>query len=129
MDKKIVLVVEHASLVLRTLSDKLRFEGMTVLEAKNGKEGFSLALTGHPDLILLDFHLPKMESMNLMRKLKADRSCEEIPIITLTNYEINDQNMLKSITNKFTEHLIGANTPIEMLLQKIHEVLDAEKKI
>ena len=46
--------------------------------------GLELARQHHPDLIVLDLHLPDMPGANVLRHLKADPATREIPVIVLT---------------------------------------------
>jgi len=55
-----------------------------ILEATDGEEGLKMALTGRPDLVLLDMSLPKMDGFTVVRKVKEDRKAGSIPVIALT---------------------------------------------
>lgn len=55
-----------------------------ILEAKNGKEGLEMTLTGSPDLIISDVMMPEMDGMSLCRNLKQNDATCHIPIILLT---------------------------------------------
>jgi len=55
-----------------------------ILEATDGEKGLNMALTGQPDLVLLDMSLPKMDGFTVVRKVKEDREAGSIPVIGLT---------------------------------------------
>jgi CheY-like chemotaxis protein len=55
--------------ILRT---RLRSHGYELLEAADGQEAFSLACQHHPDLILLDVMMPKINGVEVCRRLKSD---------------------------------------------------------
>jgi YesN/AraC family two-component response regulator len=65
------------------LKDNLRGE-YEILEAANGKEGWQLALSRHPLLIVSDISMPYMDGIVLTRKLKTDKRTRNIPVILLT---------------------------------------------
>ena len=69
---KKILIVEDEEDMLRALVDELGHEGFETLEAKNGKEGLSIALKERPDLILLDILMPEMDGMAVMKHLRGD---------------------------------------------------------
>lgn len=69
---KTILVVEDQIPILQILVYRFDSEGFNVIEAKNGKDGLELALKEHPDLILLDIILPKLDGIEMLKKLRAD---------------------------------------------------------
>lgn len=76
---KILLVDDDIELTA-LLKDILSLEGYHVVEANNGIEGLE-AITDDLDLILLDIMMPKMNGMDMLRKL---RETNEIPVLMLT---------------------------------------------
>ncbi|MBU1411164.1 response regulator, partial [Myxococcota bacterium] len=60
------------------------FPGCTVLTALDGPRGISLAREADPDAILLDIVMPGMDGFEVCRRLKADESLSDIPVIFLT---------------------------------------------
>ena len=77
-----ILVVEDAPRMQAVLRAGLREEGHAVDCAADGKTGLELARSGHFDLLLLDLHLPKMDGLELLRRLRAARS--DLPVIVVT---------------------------------------------
>jgi CheY-like chemotaxis protein len=61
-----------------------RRPGVTLFTAGSGSDGIRLAQTHHPNLILLDFHLPDMDAAEVMRRLADDPTTRPIPIVILT---------------------------------------------
>ncbi len=62
----------------------LMVEGYEVLEAHDGLAGVEIALTDHPDLILMDMNLPEIDGYELTRRLRARPELDQIPIIAMT---------------------------------------------
>ena len=83
MDKTI-LVVEDEMAIADILLFNLQREGYRTLVANDGPEGLRLALTGAPDLVLLDVMLPGMDGFEVCRKV---RETSQVPILMLTARE------------------------------------------
>ncbi len=81
---KKILVVEDDPDIRRIITIALTQNGMKVVTAEDGKEGFQKAVTEKPDAILLDIVLPKMDGLTLCEKLKATRTTARIPVGFLT---------------------------------------------
>src|SRR6185503_14789961 len=83
-DKKILIVEDEQSLV-DLLADKLRADGFEVATAGNGVDGLEKALEWHPDVVLLDVVMPKMDGMTMLHKLRSHDEGKKIQVIMLTN--------------------------------------------
>ncbi len=60
----------------------LQPNGYEAMEARDGKEGYEMAMDHHPDLILLDLQMPRMNGIEVLKALSAVQS--DIPIILMT---------------------------------------------
>jgi DNA-binding response OmpR family regulator len=78
---KTVLVVEDEVSLASTLSYNLRKNGFEVMQAADGVEALKAARSGRPDVIVLDLMLPRMDGIEVTRRLRAD---SDVPIIMLT---------------------------------------------
>jgi len=77
-----ILIVEDEPDMVVGLRDNLEFEGYDVIVARDGAEGIEQAVSGHPDLILLDIMLPKVSGLDVCEQLR--RQGMTVPIIMLT---------------------------------------------
>ncbi|MFH1437122.1 MAG: response regulator transcription factor [Pseudomonadota bacterium] len=84
MAREAILVVEDERDILDLLKYNLSKEGYRVECVTTGEEGFSLAKTDLPDLVLLDLMLPGMDGLDVCRLLKSDTRTAHIPVIMLT---------------------------------------------
>lgn len=97
-DKKTILIVEDEELMLAPLADKLTNQGFEVIKAHDGEEGLEKALDLHPDLILLDILMPKMDGMMVMKKIREDKKWgKDAPIVMLTN--LSDPDKISDAAN------------------------------
>src|SRR5207245_2778094 len=77
-----ILIVDDEPEIVRGLEDNLRFEGYQTASAANGEDALALALSGAPDLILLDVTMPQMSGWEVCRALRAKGV--DVPVIMLT---------------------------------------------
>lgn len=77
-----VLIVEDERKISDFIRRGLKEEGYSVDAAYDGEEGHFLAATGEYDLIVLDIMLPKIDGINLCRKLREEKIA--VPIMMLT---------------------------------------------
>lgn len=73
-------------MIREILSRWLARHGYVVVTAPDGIEGLSMALSEHPDLILLDLRLPKQNGWELARRLKSMPETSAVPIIAVTAF-------------------------------------------
>ena len=84
MSKLKILVVDDDPDIRDVLNITLAQEGYEIIEAVDGQEGLKLAQTKNPDLIILDFKMPKLDGRAVCRELKKDILLSHMPIIMLT---------------------------------------------
>ncbi|MEJ8569304.1 response regulator transcription factor [Elongatibacter sediminis] len=81
MTTTILLIEDHADLAA-TVGDELEAQGYTMDFAADGASGLGLAMTQSYDLIVLDLMLPKLDGMEVCRRLREQRV--DTPILMLT---------------------------------------------
>src|SRR5690606_17753783 len=79
-----ILVIEDEPAQQELLRYNLEKHGFSVLIAGDGEEGLLLVEEELPDLILLDWMLPKLSGIELCRQFKRGSKTREIPVIMLT---------------------------------------------
>nr|WP_026021256.1 response regulator transcription factor [Paenibacillus senegalensis] len=78
---KKILLIEDEKNMSRYLELELQHASFSVTAAYDGETGLQMALADHWDIILLDLMLPKLDGLDLCRRL---RSCKQTPVIMLT---------------------------------------------
>jgi len=124
MDKqKIILLVEDDAMVVRMYQRKLEHDGFKVNLAFNGEEGLAAVKKERPDLILLDVMMPKMNGIDTLKALKADKSTKDIPAIILTNLGDNSEDVEKCKALGAADYLVKANVSLPQLVEKIRQYI------
>lgn len=65
--------------------------GHTVLQASDGEEAVAMALSDHPDLILLDMRMPRLGGLETCRTLKSTPEVQDIPVVILSAHGLDDE--------------------------------------
>ena len=129
LNKKIlILLVEDEDILVRTLKEKLMEEGFIVDTANNGVDGLKLALTEHPDLILLDILIPKLDGATMLKGLRVDSWGAHADVIILTNVKETDKlnemmNIGLDIPNNKFEYLVKTDLSLASIVDKIKQRL------
>ncbi len=84
MSKGKILVVDDSPLVRKLAEVSLQESGYEVFTADNGEDGLKIAEKELPDLILVDFIMPKMTGSQFCLMLKENEKLKDIPIILIT---------------------------------------------
>jgi two-component system alkaline phosphatase synthesis response regulator PhoP len=84
---KRILVVEDEPQMLLGLRDNLELEGYEVLTAADGDEGLAKAISGAPDLVILDVTLPRKNGFDVCRELRARESPAAVVMLTARSQE------------------------------------------
>src|SRR5271170_6434744 len=120
-----VLLVEDSKLLRVNREHILKKAGYLVLTAVDGVEALILAYESHPDLILLDLMLPRLDGAAVLRTLKADPVTARIQVVIVTALsEKNEEKLMQEGAAAFVEKGLLLTTD-EPLLYTIEKVLNA----
>ena len=117
-----VLLVEDDPSVLEMYRLKLELDGYRVSTALDGEDGLNKAADLKPDIIFLDIRLPKMDGLEVLRKLRLQDRTREIPVIILSNYDEEDL-VARGLRLGAHEYLIKARTTPTSLSEGIEDWL------
>ena len=79
-----ILVVDDDPVIQKLLAVNFEMEGYRVVTAGDGIEGIERVHRDRPDLVLLDVMMPRMDGIEVVRNLKADKATAGIPVILLS---------------------------------------------
>lgn len=121
--KKILFIEDEASLQ-KAIGDVLAEEEFEVISALDGEAGLQLVKDQKPDLILLDLVMPKMNGIEVLKRLKESEETKDIPVIVLTNSE-EMEHIQQAIDLGATTYLVKINYKLDEVVEKIKGVLNA----
>jgi len=121
--KKKILIVEDESSILRLFINEFTRHSFECLEAKNGQKGLELALKEHPDLILLDVVMPKMDGIAMLEKLRSDMWGRTVPVMILTNL-INNSTESVAADCGAVDFIVKTDLKLEPLIRSVKKVLN-----
>src|SRR4030042_5198122 len=84
-----IIVIEDDHAILRGLKDNLEYESSEVLTATDGEQGYRLIQEHHPDLIVLDLMIPKMDGYELCRRVRSEGMATPILMLTARSEEVD----------------------------------------
>lgn len=120
-----VLLVEDSKLVRADRENILKKAGYLVITAVDGVEALILAYESHPDVILMDLMLPKLDGASVLRTLKADPVTANIPVVVVTALSgKNEEKLMLDGAAAFLEKGL-LQTSDEPLLYTINKVLQS----
>jgi two-component system cell cycle response regulator DivK len=119
-----ILIVEDNEINLKLVEIILQKAGYLIVSARNAEHGIELANSLHPDLILMDIHLPGMDGLVAIGILKKDPSTREIPVLALTALAMkgDEDRIIASGSDGYIQKPVGH----EHLLQKVSGLLSVE---
>lgn len=99
-----ILIIEDNPMNMELFNALLKAEGYLILQAANGNDGFSIAESETPDLILLDPGLPDIGRIDIIRKFKQNPKTKDIILIVCTASVMREEK--KEIINNGCEGFI-----------------------
>lgn len=79
-----VLVIDDEENIIEFIRLGLRYEGFQVESASDGEQGVTTAQRINPDLIILDIMMPGIDGLEVCRRLRANPTTRDIPVLMLT---------------------------------------------
>ncbi len=120
--KPVILLAEDDTFLSGMYVTKLTMEHYTVELATDGAMALDKARELHPDLLLLDVLMPKMNGFDVLRQLKADAATADIPVILLTNLG-QKSDVQEGLDLGAADYLIKAHFMPSEVVEKIKRLL------
>lgn len=122
LKKSKILLVEDSIFFRKAVAQSLTKEGFEVITASTGEEALKSARNDHPELILLDMMLPKLDGMMVLRILRSDAETREIPVIVLSGNPM-DRDRVSAEKLGISAYFRKDNSPMFELVAAIRATL------
>lgn len=121
--KKHILIIEDNKDLAIMLKEVLEEADFEVLIVGDGVEGFRSILEKHPDLVLLDLKLPKMDGLTLLKKIRENKEGKDIPVVILSN-DSNVTSISEAMGEGVYDYLIKSDWKLKDVVVKIKKTLN-----
>ena len=125
MANELILIVEDNEHNQKLAGDVLRFKGYRVLVAETAEIGLPMALKEKPDLVLMDIHLPGMNGIEALAKLRADPETKAIPVFAFTASVMPQDR--REITSAGFDGFLSKPINLKEFLETINAAMAAKK--
>lgn len=119
---KKILITEDEKSMLQALSDTFKDENFDVFGAEDGEKGLEVALKEHPDVILVDIIMPKMDGLTMLKKLREDDWGKSVPVMILTNLS-DREKMAEAAEIGVCNYLIKTDWSLEDIVKKVKKII------
>lgn len=118
---KTILIADDEAHLRLLVRKTLEVDDFNLLEAQDGKAALELALTEHPDLVILDWMMPGMTGVEVLEALREDPETTATPVIMLTaRSQKVDRNQVLRLGVR--GYLVKPFSPLE-LIQLVEKVM------
>lgn len=130
-----LLVVDDIEVNLQLVIDMLKgakadFE---IISASNGKEAVDLCKKHLPDLVLMDWKMPKMTGMDALKEIKRNEKTKDIPVLMITAFA-SPENLGEAFNNGAVDYISKPLNSIELIsrvksaLKLSHSINETKKQ-
>jgi len=120
-----ILIVDDNPINLKLASEVLLSGGYSITEAADAEEAQQILAALVPDLILMDIGLPGMDGLTLTRIIKADRRLSQVPVVALTAYALNDDDL--KVTEAACDGYISIPIDTRNLIEKVSAAIASSR--
>ena len=114
-----VLIVDDDPKLLKMLQRTLTYEGLSVVTATNGLEALPLVQTAKPDMIIVDWMMPKMDGLSFIQRLRDDENKTLVLMLTARDAI---ENRVEGLESGADDYLVKPFAPAE-LVARVHAML------
>jgi len=122
---KLLLIEDDVTLV-KMYERKFKSDGYEVSIAYDGEEGLKKAFDEKPDLILLDIMLPKMDGMQIFKKLRSQAATFRTPVLLLTNFDQEDA-VFECFKLGAVDYLVKSDVTPQQVVAKVENLLKGKE--
>lgn len=119
MGKRVLVVEDHHDTSF-TLCKLLKLEGYDVDHAIDGMAGYKSASNHHPDLIVTDVQMPRMNGIDMIRRIRTQDDLKKVPIIVMSAY---GKRVIADAISAGADGYIEKPLDFERFISRIRDIL------
>lgn len=127
MPKKDILIIEDEKDLVELIQYNLEKEGFKVAYSYDGEGGLHMARGTHPSLVLLDLMLPRLDGLEVCRRLKQDPKTADIPIIILSVKD-SEADIVAGLELGVDDYITKPFSP-RILISRVRAVLRRSERV
>jgi DNA-binding response OmpR family regulator len=108
-----VLAVDDEEDVRRLIQNKLKKAGFEVLTAVNGEEAVEKCKAEQPDVVIMDWMMPKMDGPTATAIIKAE--CQPAPIVLMLTAKGTETDVIQGLVGGADDYIIKPFSPRELI--------------
>jgi two-component system alkaline phosphatase synthesis response regulator PhoP len=108
-----VLAVDDELDVRRLIQIKLKKAGFEVITAVDGEEGVKTCLAEKPDVVIIDWMMPKMDGPTATAKIKAE--CHPAPIVIMLTAKGTESDVIQGLSGGADDYVVKPFAPRELI--------------
>src|SRR5256884_9773416 len=121
---KKMLIVEDDQIVGNIYRHKFQVEGFQVSLATDGEAGAAAVKEINPDVVILDLMLPKLNGVEILKKMRAEPTTKSIPVIVLSNAYLG--SLIQEAWKAGANHcMIKASCTPRQLIELVNKTIGA----
>jgi len=121
-----ILSVDDSRTIRLMLKRVFRPFHCELFEAADGMDGLEAVITHQPDLIMLDYNMPVMDGVTMLRKMREHDNIKRTPVIMLTAEDSNE--IISTVARLGVRDYIIKPFEDENLLSKVSRIINLERK-
>jgi two-component system, OmpR family, response regulator MprA len=114
-----ILIVDDDQKLLKMLQRTLVYENLDVLTATNGQEALAVLHSQHPDMLILDWMMPKLDGLSTIQQMRAEGNQTVVLMLTARDAI---ENRVEGLESGADDYLVKPFAPAE-LVARVHALL------
>jgi two-component system cell cycle response regulator DivK len=123
--KQTILVAddhEDTRVILRHYFEAM---GYNVLEAHDGEQTLASMKTSHPDAVILDIQMPRMDGIQVLRAVRGDGDLRDIKVLALSAHALSDE--VRQIREAGADAYLAKPADPKVVLEAVRSLMDEKR--
>ena len=117
-----ILIVDDERDLANLLEKVFRYFGHEAVSVGTGMEALSMIHLRKPDLIVLDFQMPIMDGLTLLRAIRSDPACNDIPVV-MYSIDFSAETERRARQAGAQDYIVKGTLGWDAMIQRINRLL------